>query len=104
MLDRNNCPLLLATPQSPLFAGRASVNDNGSGPIARPSPVPLVRLRESRLPIEDMAAEIERLRDQAEREGLIQIAYCLELARVEAQRLAEQSRRDEAERNADLAT
>lgn len=77
------------------------MNDNGSGPKARPSPVPLIKLHSSRLPIEAMALDIERLRDLAQREGLIQVAYCLELARIEARRLAEQARGDEAVRMAD---
>lgn len=76
------------------------MNDNSSGPTARPSPVPLVRLRSATAPIEGMALEIEKLRDLAQREGLIQVAYCLELARIEAKRLAEQALHDEAARNA----
>ncbi len=77
------------------------MNDNGSGPTARPSPVPLIRLHSSRPPIEAMALDIERLRDLAQREGLIQVAYCLELARIRGEARCGQTRRDDAVKAAD---
>lgn len=77
------------------------MNDNGSGPTVRPSPVPLIRFRSDVTTFDEIALQAEVLRDRAEREGQTGVAYCFEVARMEAQLVADQARRDEAERLAD---
>jgi len=41
------------------------MNDNGPGPITRPSPVPLVPLKQLMLPVDAMVLKVGRLRDLA---------------------------------------
>ena len=48
-----------------------------------------------------MMLQIERLRDIAEDASLGTLAYLLEVARMEAQRISDQARRDAADRQAD---
>jgi hypothetical protein len=75
------------------------MNDNGPGPTTRPSPVPLLPLKQLMVPADAMVLKIVRLRDLAQCAGLIQLTHAL--ARIEAKRLAGQARRGRAEQDAD---
>lgn len=70
------------------------MNDN---PTPTVSPVPLIPLRRA----EGMAGEIAALRRRADDEGHGTLAYLLEGAEIGARHLADQERRDRAERDAD---
>lgn len=77
------------------------MNDNGSGPTSRPSPVPLVRLRGNPAPANRYILELEDLKARAARDGFGTLAYILEMAHLEAQRLVGQEERDDEEELAD---
>ena len=48
-----------------------------------------------------MLLRLELLRDEAEQGGQRTLAYMIELAMMEARRISDQARRDEADRKAD---
>ncbi|MGA0598975.1 hypothetical protein [Enterovirga sp. CN4-39] len=60
------------------------------------SSVPIVRIHAP----DDMVLAIEVLRDRAETDGNGTLAYLLDMAKLEAERISAQARRDEAERRA----
>lgn len=61
------------------------------------SSVPIVPLHQP----DDMMLAIEALRDRAEADGNATLAYLLEVAGMEAKRISDQARRDEANAKAD---
>lgn len=61
------------------------------------SPVPLIPCH----PPDDMMLRLELLRDEAARSGQGTLAYLIECAMLEARRISDQARRDEAARDVD---
>ena len=69
---------------------------NNNGPTLLRSPIPLLKQRPEM--VQAIAVDIRQLIARADRDGFGTQAYLLEMAAVEADRAAEQSRRDMADR------